>query len=69
MADDGRLREGDLEAINEHISNQQTNERLQNPEHHKGHYPNEGRMVQDAKGRRIIFDNEGGRPRIKWYED
>jgi len=69
VADDGRIREGDLEALNRHISSKQTNERLQRPEHHVGHYPDQGRIAHDGAGRRIFFNNVNGMPRITHYED
>lgn len=57
-----RLREGDLEAIDRHISKH-------NRDVIKGHYPEKGRIVQDKQGRRVIYDVENGRPRIKAYEN
>jgi hypothetical protein len=68
MADDGRVRNGDLEALNKHISSLQTDEKLQNPEHHAGHYPDKGRIATDGAGRRVIFDNVNGHPKITDYE-
>ena len=61
---DELLRNADLEAIDRHIS------RENDPRERdfKGLHPEKGRIVQDAKGRRVIYDVVHGRPQIKWRE-
>jgi hypothetical protein len=68
MPDDGKLRNGDLEGLNKHISSLQTPEKLQNPENHAGNYPDKGRIATDANGKMVMFDNVNGNPKITWYE-
>jgi len=61
---DELLRNGDLESIDRHI------ERENDPRERdfKGSHPKEGRIVQDSKGRRVMYDVVNGRPQIRWRE-
>ncbi len=69
--DKDKLSNMDLEGINKVISQQ--NRRV-NGKHPKGRvpqtdlHPEKGRVVQDARGRRVVFNVVNGRPQITGYE-
>ena len=67
--DKDKLRNADLEGIDRHVTAQNREVKSTFPgEDRKDYYPKKGRIVEDARGRRVIYDVVNGRPQITGYE-